>query len=353
MGAMWTPDDLPYWVAWSRPGDMRGAHLLALLNAFGTLEEAWRAPDHEVWGKVPYRFIEARRTCDPMKAWHEAQRPGMRILAWPDPDFPAALRGLEDPPALLYVRGHLPSFKRGIAVIGARAASPYGQRVATKLGRGIARAGGLVISGAAAGIDTAAHWGALDAGQTVAVLGCGLDHVYPAANARLYHEISKRGALITEMGPHERPTRHGFPLRNRIIAGLCQGLVVVEAGLKSGTSATMKLADSLGRKIFAVPGPIDSPVSMGTNALLRDSPAIWVTCVDDVFQGMAWTVDVVQPVTPEGIFERRVLDLLAGGPRPMDVILGSKPPSNAALALLHLELEGLIVKLPGQCYGLA
>jgi DNA processing protein len=353
MAGMWTPDDLPYWVAWSRPGDMRGKLLLKLFERFGTLKDAWHAPAHAVRGLVPERFIEARATCDPLRAWDQVQRAGMRVLASPDPDFPERLRRIDEPPALLYVRGHLPSFDRAVAIIGARAATPYGQRIARRLGRDLSRAGGLVVSGAAAGIDTAAHWGALEAGPTVAVLGCGLDHVYPASNARLYNEIEAKGALISELGPHERASRHTFPLRNRLITGLSHGVVVVEAGLKSGTSGTVTVGNDQGRTIFAVPGPVDSPASMGTNALIRDLPIKLVTSAEDILSGLGWEIQVVQPATPTGAFERRVLDLLAGGPRYLDVLLGPEPPAQAALALLQLELAGLIVRMPGQRYARA
>ncbi|MDB5096073.1 MAG: protecting protein DprA [Cyanobacteria bacterium RYN_339] len=350
---MMTDDELKYWVAWSRPGEMRGAQLLALQRAFGSLEAAWRAPAASLSGLVPRRYIAARASCDPQRTWEAVQRPGQRILAFPDPDFPAPLRDIDDPPALLYVRGELPTWERAIAVIGARAASPYGLRMAKRLGRDLAAVGALVVSGAAYGIDTAAHWGALEAGSTVAVLGCGLDQVYPHSNARLYAEIAARGALITEQAPDERASKRSFPRRNRLIVGLSQGVVVVEASLKSGTSATVHLAQNRGLDVFAVPGPADSPLSEGTHNMLRDGARL-TTSLEDILDELQWELQASPDplaISPEA---SGVLGLLASGPCPVDALManGGLDAGHLAATLLQLELAGLVAKLPGQRYEL-
>ncbi len=202
-------------------------------------------------------------------------------------DFPPLLRAIHDPPARLYLRGegdpellHRPA----VAIVGARACSAYGGQVARMLGRGLARAGLLVVSGLARGIDGAAHRGALEAeGRTVAVLGCGIDRDYPAAHAELARSIAARSLLVSEYEPGVEPAPWRFPARNRIIAGLAGATIVVEARERSGALITADFALEEGREVFAVPGEITSALSGGTNALLRLG-ATPLTCVEDVLE---------------------------------------------------------------------
>ena len=195
-----------------------------------------------------------------------------------DADYPARLRNIFEPPCVLYVKGTLPAFDEEVAVamVGTRACTPYGTSCAEKLAYGLARQGALVVSGAARGIDSAAHRGALRAGGvTVAVLGNGLDVVYPEENASLYRDIAAAGALLSEYPPGTAAEGWHFPIRNRIISGLCLATVVVEAPLeRSGALITANTALEQGRDVFAVPGPIDAPMSRGCNRLIADGAGL-------------------------------------------------------------------------------
>ena len=214
-------------------------------------------------------------------------RLGLRLLTMQDADYPVRLRNIFEPPCLLYVKGNLPAIDEEVAVamVGTRKASPYGIEAAEKIAYGLSRQGAVVISGAAAGVDSASHRGALRAGgKTIAVLGCGLDVVYPAENAWLYRDIAASGALISEYPPGTAAEAWHFPVRNRIISGLSLATVVVEAPEKSGALITANTALEQGRDVFAVPGPIDAPMSRGCNRLIADGAAALITDSWDVLR---------------------------------------------------------------------
>lgn len=194
----------------------------------------------------------------------------MRIVRIGDSDYPAALLRIPDPPAAIHVRGSLPE-RPAVAIVGSRRCTRYGASLARSMASSIARSGWTVVSGLAAGIDTAGHLGALDvAGTTVAVLGCGIDRWYPASNRQLGERIVDQGAVISEYGPGIEPARWRFPARNRIIVGLCQAVVVVEAAEQSGALITARLAMEQGIEVFAVPGDLDRDTSRGANRLIAD-----------------------------------------------------------------------------------
>ncbi len=200
------------------------------------------------------------------------KRRGMQVRGLHHASYPDLFRALHDPPPVLFLEGDRDLLARsGIAIVGARNASPYGRRVARELGRAVAERGGVVISGLATGIDAEAHQGALDVGgDTVAVLGAGLSRPYPRSNVRLHRTIGKHGLLVSEFLPDAPPERHNFPRRNRLIAALAHTVVLVEADVRSGSLITADHALDLGKDVFAVPGPIDSPTSAGTNNLVRE-----------------------------------------------------------------------------------
>lgn len=197
----------------------------------------------------------------------------IHILTFQDAAYPQRLKNISDPPIVLYYSGRLPDFESQpmIAVVGTRKATPYGMTTAKRMGYQIAACGGIVVSGAAAGIDAAAMQGALSAGSCViGVLGCGVDVVYPASNRSLYADTKRNGCLLSEFAPGTEPFAWNFPKRNRILSGLCHGVLVVEAPEKSGALLTARLAAEQGRDVFAVPGNIDLPTSAGSNELLRN-----------------------------------------------------------------------------------
>ncbi len=215
--------------------------------------------------------------------YEHALEAGVQLLPFDHPDYPPQLAGDEHAPALLYVRGSIEALQRaGVGLVGARKCSAYGIDQAGRFSGVLAQGGWSIVSGGARGIDTAAHHAALRCGGvTVAVLGCGLDHAYPAENAELFEQITERGgAVVSELPMHCRPEAKNFPARNRIIAGLSRGIVVIEAGAKSGALITARLAGEMGREVMAVPGRVDVESSRGCHALIRDGVTLVATPAD-------------------------------------------------------------------------
>jgi DNA processing protein len=271
---------------------------------------------------------------------------GLRFLGRTDPAFPPLLRAIHDPPVGLFLRGAGdPELlaRPAVAIVGARACSPYGSQVARSLARELAVAGVLVVSGLARGIDGAAHRGALEAGaHTVAVLGCGIDRDYPASHRELARAIAEAGLIVSEYGPGVEPAPWRFPARNRIIAGLAAATIVVEARERSGALITADLALEEGREVFAVPGEITSSLSHGTNALLRTG-ATPLTSADDVLE--VFGLDpAARPHTPAG-----TSPILGHLPSTADELARATGLDAGALAaaLAELELAGAVVEAEG------
>jgi DNA processing protein len=263
-------------------------------------------------------------------------------------ELPPLLRAIHDPPARLYLRGEGGAdllSRTAVAIVGARACSPYGAQVARMLGRDLARAGVVVVSGLARGVDGEAHRGALEAnGHTVAVLGCGIDRDYPAAHAELARAIAERSLLVSEYEPGVEPAPWRFPARNRIIAGLCAATVVVEARERSGALISADFALEEGREVFAVPGEITSALSAGTNALLRLG-ATPLTAPGDVLEALGISA-AEQPRVEVGEAAASLLELL---PASVDALVRStgRGAAEVAAALAELELAGVAVEGDG------
>lgn len=258
-------------------------------------------------------------------------------------ELPRLLRAIHDPPKRLHLRGAGEAdllTRPAVAVVGARACSPYGAQVARMLGRELAAAGVVVVSGLARGVDGEAHRGALESGHTVAVLGCGIDRDYPAAHAGLARSIAERSLIVSEYEPGVDPAAWRFPARNRIIAGLCVATVVVEARERSGALITADFALDEGREVFAVPGEITSALSAGTNALLRLG-ATPLTSAGDVLESLG----IVLP-NPEPTVAHPLLELLPASADELARATGL-PPGEVAAALAELELAGAAVEGDG------
>jgi DNA processing protein len=261
--------------------------------------------------------------------------------------FPERLRAIFDPPRALYLRGSgEPELLggRAVAVVGARSCSPYGAQVARTLARDLARAGLVVVSGLARGIDGEAHRGALEAhGLTVGVLGCGIDRDYPASHAHLSRRIEEKGLVVSEYEPGVEPGPWRFPARNRIIAGLCEAVVVVEARERSGALITADFALDEGREVFAVPGEITSSLSAGTNALLKLGAAP-LTCSGDVLDALG--IERERPVEAVEVSREaaQVLGLVRDSPAGADelALRGELEAGAVSVALTELELAGLV-----------
>jgi DNA processing protein len=281
---------------------------------------------------------------------------GLRWIARSDPRFPRLLATIHDPPLGLFARGSgdvAMLAGPAVAIVGARACSPYGSDIATKLARRLGEAGVLVVSGMARGVDAAAHRGALEVGRTVAVLGCGIDRDYPRAHAQLATRIADGGLILSEYPPGVEPAPWRFPARNRIVAGLAAATVVVEARERSGALITADLALEEGREVMAVPGEITSQLSHGTNALLKLG-ATPVTCADDVLQAIG-----IEPPSPEAALppsEPRIAAVHAvvvDAPAAIDELVRRTglAANHVAAALAELELLGLVAQADGLYRG--
>ena len=275
--------------------------------------------------------------------------------------YPALLNEIYDPPPVLYVRGAMaPDLPKCLAMVGTRHCTRYGREAAQTLASALCESGCTIVSGMARGIDTSAHLGALKAGGfTVAVLGCGPDVIYPPENTKVYEEILQSGCVISEYYPGTVPSAGNFPARNRIISGMCQGVVVVESREKGGSMITVRMAQEQGRDVFAVPGNINSPASKGTNKLLCEG-APPATSAEDILFGIGWqkkrTENKVQteekPVlSPE---ETVIYDLLEQGALPYDALCQMTKMAQGALSscLTLMEIRGIIRQLPGRIYEL-
>ena len=316
------------------------------MNELAVAVFAARTDSHAVAEPRDRRFERFTRTFDTSAFVRDLTRAGIRWLARSCPSFPRSLGAIFDPPPGLFVRGAGPDElldRPSVAVVGARACSPYGAQVARSLGRELAAAGLVVVSGLARGVDAEAHRGALEAnGATVAVLGCGVDRTYPAAHAELARRVAETGLVVSEYPPGVEPAPWRFPARNRIIAGLTAVTVVVEARERSGALITADLALEEGREVFAVPGEITSALSAGTNSLLRAGASV-LTSAGDVLVAFGLAAPE-RPDPPEGAM--RLLALLPAG---ADELARQLRVGAGALATLltELELGGFVVEAEG------
>jgi DNA processing protein len=290
---------------------------------------------------------------------------GARLVSLSAPEYPALLRELRDAPLCLIARGEPLVDGPAVAIVGARRATPYGRAIARELAEGLAHAGVTVVSGLARGIDGAAHEGALAArGRTVAVLGSGIDVVYPPEHAELAERVTAAGTLLSERPIGAAPVAAHFPARNRILAGMTQGTVGVEAADRSGSLNTARLANESGREVFAVPGRIDSPLAFGSHLLIRDGATL-VRSVDDVLAEIAPALRgrAGRPPAAAGEWgaaadgstkEAALLEALAGGSLGVDELIRAtgRPAAEIIAEVLDLELRGAIRQLPGHQFEL-
>lgn len=303
---------------------------------------------------------------------------GLRIVCTEDEDYPKSLRTMPDPPICLYVKGRLdPQDAVAISIVGTRRCSHYGREQAMRFGEMLGSAGFTVVSGLARGIDGHAHRGALRAGgRTIAVLGNGLSSIYPREHESLADEIALSGAVVTEVPVDTQPSPENFPRRNRIIAGLSLGAIIVEAGLRSGALITARLANEYNREVFAIPGRIDRPeLTAGSNGLIRKGEAKLITCLEDILDELGAVGEVMgrDEVTGAGVAgkehlcspppaslpkladnEQAVFNALSNGCEDADAIVAQCDlgPAQTMSALTSLQLKGLVRRLPGQQFTL-
>ena len=339
---------------------MNETRLKNLLARFGNPERVFDAePDKlaEVKGvdeELASGVRSYKRSDETERRIAAARTLGVRTVCYTDDDFPENLKQLAHMPPVLFVRGEIrPEDRTAAAVVGTRLPSHYGRQVAEKLGRELAQHGVTVVSGLARGVDTFAHKGALDGGgRTLAVLGCGIDVYYPPENRRLYDAISAQGAVISEFSFGVEPLAMNFPKRNRVVSGLSQVVVAVEAGEKSGVLNTVAWAADQGRAVFAVPGNITSPQSLGINRLLKDG-AKPVLSVEDILSelGVAKRAEARAKVEVAAE-EKPVMEFLTAEPMHVDEVcegLGI-PMAGLLSVLMQLEIKGLVRQLPGKYF---
>ncbi|HKY83582.1 MAG TPA: DNA-processing protein DprA [Anaerolineales bacterium] len=351
-----------YWIGFSRAAGIGAVRLRALLDHFGDIEAAWFAEEpvlrqtgigpHAVGG-----LLEARRSLDLDGEVDRLDHAGFDFLTWDDETFPPPLLEIASPPIVLYRWGALrPDDRYAVALVGTRRPTAYGQAVARDVATALAVHGVTVISGLARGVDSIAHRAALDAGgRTLAVLGSGLDEIYPPEHRSLAQEIAGQGALLTEYPLGVRPEAGNFPVRNRIVAGLARAVVVVEAGEASGALITADFAADQGRDVFAVPGSIYSRASRGTNRLLLTG-ATPLTSPEDVLEALR--VPTALPLEEEnlvwtgGELEMLLAGLLSDDPIHADDLVARtrRTPSEVMAALAMLELQGRAVQVGGMNY---
>lgn len=330
-----------------------------LLGALGGARRVWDAPAPELAaaGMDGRRLAalgryRAKHAEEPERIAALCRAQGVSLLALGEAGYPAPLAAIYQPPLVLYVRGSLPPDAECLGIVGARRFSRYGEGIAEKLGEELAASGFCVVSGAARGIDSAAHRGALRAGRTVAVLGCGVDIAYPAENRRLLADIvASGGAIISEYAPGTPPLPAFFPARNRIISGLSKGIIVVEAAERSGSLITAQLALDEGRDVFAVPGSIYSPTSTGCHRLIQQGAKL-VTSVRDVLEEYGREPLKRPPAKRKdaGLSEEeRALYQVLSYEHPLSIdeiicSLKDGDPARLSFLLLGLELKGLVIE---------
>lgn len=332
------------------------------MERFGSAEAALAADERDLGLVRGIGPTTARRISALRNGWalreelRRANMLGIRIITWRDPDYPAPLLNITHPPPVLYLQGDiLPSDALSVAIVGSRRPTRYGIAAARHLAGQAADVGLVVVSGMARGIDSEAHRGALArGGRTVAVLGSGLDIVYPPENEKLAARIAGNGALVSERSLGTRPYAQNFPARNRIISGLALGVVVVEAGETSGALITADFGLEQGREVFAVPGDILSPLSRGTHRLIKQGARL-VEGIEDILEELG-----IQPrcgtrsqhgtdAVALSAREKRILEMLGFSPSPVDdIVIGTGlPASEVAATLVSLELKGVAARGSG------
>jgi DNA processing protein len=344
------------------------ARLTTLLRVFHTPDGALQAPFAFLCtvpgiSRAAATAICSTRVAAGQKVLDDLDRLGGHCLLPGDPGFPSLLETIPDPPSLLFAQGNLELLTRpAVAIVGSRDHSAYGAEVAEMISSRAARAGLVVVSGMARGLDAVAHTAALEAeGGTLGVLGNGLGVIYPAANRALYERVLASGLLLTEFSPGERPRVGSFPRRNRLISALARVTVVIEAAAGSGTLITVESALEQGREVMAVPGAITSPTSVGTNRLIRDGAAPLLE-IEDLLQHypevgdqrvqlpLVLTEPASAPVPDSLSSEERLLaDVLGRDPRHLDLIVRDvgRPVHEVLAALSGLEVAGVVEQLAG------
>jgi DNA processing protein len=369
-------NNLKYWIALRSIAGIGNIMFTALVDRFGTVEAIFSA-EHAELKSVPGITKKSVAAITGFNNWDKVKREidiidktGMDVITYQDDMYPPNLLNVYDRPPFLYVKGTLSKDTVNIAIVGSRLASTYGKYTTEKISRELALRGVTIVSGLARGIDSAAHRGALAAqGRTIAVLGSGLDVIYPPENKILFADIVTNGAVISEFPPGTPPRSANFPARNRIISGISYGVVVVEASEKSGSLITARLALEQGREVFAVPGSIDSVGSRGTNKLIKHGAKL-IENTDDILEEILPQLEKVKfneslprfSSPPKSIntkknlstMDKRIIDAIADNQVHVDdlIIATGFSPADVLRSLMALELDGMVKQSPGKFFSL-
>ena len=355
-------DEKRFWIGFNLVRGVGAVRLQSLIDHFGDAASAWRAEPADLRAaglgpKLVERLLEVRSGVDLDRLWEKFTAQGIHILTWEDDAYPARLKEIEQPPPVLYVRGEfLPEDSFAVALVGTRRVTAYGRQITEELASHLAANGVTVISGLARGVDAVAHSAALKAGgRTVAVLGSGVDRIYPPEHRALAEQMLARGGLLSDYAPGTAPDSANFPPRNRIISGMSLAVVVVEAGETSGALITAEFAAEQGREVFAVPGSILAPQSKGTNRLIQQG-ALPLLTPQDVLQALNLTrigeQKAARRILPGDALEAQLLNAIGLEPVHIDEIRNQTglPVEKVSAALVMMELKGLVRQVGGMQY---
>ncbi len=368
-------ENLKYWIALKSIKGVGNVTIPALVDKFISLPAIFAASAAQLT-TIPGISKKTATAIASFKDWDKIKREfdltskaGIKILTYQDDLYPTKLLNIYDRPAFIYVKGNLIKDEINIAIVGSRQASTYGKYTTERISRELAVKGITIVSGLARGIDASAHRGALTGrGRTIAVLGSGLDVIYPPENKKLYAEIEQSGAIISEYPLGTPPLANNFPARNRLISGMSYGVVVVEAGEKSGSLITARLALEQGREVFAVPGSIDSAGARGTNKLIKQGAKL-IENIADILEDILPQIEKMAPLawssakSPDAVeppiavklsaTEQIIIDLISTNILHIDEIItaAALSPADALSSLMSLELKGIVQQHPGKFFS--
>jgi DNA processing protein len=360
-------DEMFYWLALNFVPGIGSVLFRRLIDRFRSAEAVFRAPEKEllkVEGVSRNLILEIQKGPPEKRVRRELtllNEIGAKLITFQDELYPKRLKEIYDPPPLLYLRGEIKEEDElAVAIVGSRKTTPYGRWMAEKISQDLSQHGITIISGMARGIDSVAHWGALSSGgRTIAVLGCGVDVIYPTENRGLSKKIIEQGALLSEFPIGTPPESGHFPRRNRIISGMAIGVVIVQAGERSGALITAGYALEQGREVFAVPGNVGTETSRGANRLIREG-AKMVESSEDILEEILpqWKKEKEVGLEENKIFldlseeEKKLYSLLGGDPIHIDALIRESQfePGQVSSLLLNLEMKGLITQWPGKYF---